>query len=196
MTHAAPGYPTLAQTLSPHHSLIRNVLLVASGAALVALAAQIEIPMQPVPLTLQTLAVLLVGAVLGSKRGAAALALYLAAGAAGLPVLSGGGAGLAKIMGPTGGYLLGFILAAGVVGWLAERYALDRKFAGTALAMLVGNVVIYIPGLLWLANVLHVSASKAVEYGLTPFLIGDGIKLLLAALLLPAAWAFVGRQSD
>lgn len=194
MTHAAPTYPTLAQTIAPHHSLIRNVLLVVGGAALVALAAQIEIPMQPVPLTLQTLAVLLVGAALGSKRGAAALALYMAAGAAGLPVLSGGGAGLAKVMGTTGGYLLGFILAAAVVGWLAERYALDRKFAGTALAMLVGNVIIYIPGLLWLANVLHVSASKAAEYGLTPFLLGDGIKLGLAALLLPAAWAFVGRK--
>ncbi|PYE48393.1 biotin transporter BioY [Deinococcus yavapaiensis] len=188
--------PTLIQTLLPRASVARDVALVVLAAAFVALLAQVEVPIKPVPITLQTLGVLLVGAALGSKRGAAAIATYLAAGAVGLPVLAGGAGGLAKIFGPTGGFLIGFIAAAFVVGWLVERLAADRKVLGTVGAMIAGNLVIYAFGLPWLA--LAVPAlrewSALLAAGFTPFLLGDALKLLLAAALLPSAWAFLGRR--
>lgn len=192
MTQAA--HPTLARTLAPTPGLLRDALLVLGGAALVALVAQVEIPLKPVPVTLQTLAVLLVGAVLGWKRGAASLTTYLLAGAAGLPVFAGGSAGLAKFAGPTGGYLLSYIFAAAAVGWLVQRYALDRKPVGAALAMLVASVVIYAFGLTWLGLVTGLKGQALLNAGLTPFLLGDSLKIALAALLLPGAWAWVRRR--
>ena len=168
------------------------------GAALVAVCAQISLPFQPVPLTLQTLAVLLVGAALGSRRGAAALLTYLAAGAAGLPVFAGGMGSLlsAKTGGltPTFGYLIGFVLAAGLVGYLCERFAADRTPLGTAAAMLVGNAVIYAAGLPVLGLLVHLQGQALFSAGLTPFLLGDAVKLGLAAALLPAAWAVLRRR--
>lgn len=189
-------YPTLIQTLLPRASVTRDLALVVLGATFVALLAQVEVPLKPVPITLQTLGVLLVGAALGSWRGAAAMTTYLAAGAVGLPVLAGGAGGLVKVLGPTGGFLVGFIAAAFVVGWLVERLGADRKVLGTVGAMLVGNVVIYAFGLPWLAFVVPAlrELGTLLTAGVTPFLLGDGLKLLLAAALLPGAWAFLGRR--
>lgn len=194
MTQAAPTHPTLARTLAPTPSLVRDALLILGGAALVALVAQVELPLKPVPVTLQTLAVLLVGAALGWKRGAASMTTYLLAGAAGLPVFAGGSAGLAKFAGPTGGYLLSYIFAAALVGWLVQRYALDRKPLGAAAAMLTASVVIYAFGLTWLGMVTGLKGQALLTAGLTPFLLGDALKIGLAALLLPGAWALVGRK--
>ncbi|MBI0445012.1 biotin transporter BioY [Deinococcus sp. DB0503] len=187
-------HPTLARVLAPAPSLSRDLGLVLGGAALVALVAQVEIPLKPVPITLQTLAVLLVGAALGWKRGAASMATYLLAGAAGLPVFAGGSAGIAKFAGPTGGYLLSYIFAAALVGWLVQRYALDRRPLGAALAMLVASVVIYAFGLTWLSMVTGLKGQALLNAGLTPFLLGDSLKIGLAALLLPGAWAWVRRR--
>lgn len=187
-------HPTLARVLAPAPSLSRDLGLVLGGAALVALVAQVEIPLKPVPITLQTLTVLLVGAALGWKRGAASMATYLLAGAAGLPVFAGGSAGIAKFAGPTGGYLLSYIFAAALVGWLVQRYALDRRPLGAALAMLVASVVIYAFGLTWLSMVTGLKGQALLNAGLTPFLLGDSLKIGLAALLLPGAWAWVRRR--
>lgn len=187
-------HPTLARTLVPRSSLVRDAALVLGGAVLVALVAQVELPLKPVPITLQTLAVLLVGAALGWKRGAASMTTYLLAGAAGLPVFAGGSAGLAKFAGPTGGYLLSYIFAAALVGWLVQRYALDRKPAGAALAMLAASAVIYGLGLTWLGLVTGLKGQALLTAGLTPFLVGDALKIGLAALLLPGAWALVRRR--
>ncbi|ULH16887.1 biotin transporter BioY [Deinococcus sp. KNUC1210] len=187
-------FPTLSGVTFPRSSLLTNILLVLGGAALVALLAQVELPLKPVPVTLQTLGVLLVGAALGWKRGGLALLTYVLAGAVGLPVLSGGGAGLAKVLGPTGGYLAGFVLAAALVGWLVERFGLDRHMPGTALAMLAGNVVIYALGLPWLGHVIPALHGQALlSAGLTTFLLGDALKLALAVLLLPTAWKLLRR---
>jgi len=131
-----------------------------------------------------------VGALLGRARGGLSVLLYLLEGAAGLPVFAGGTAGLARLVGPTGGYLVGFVVAAAVVGFLAQR-GWDRKVGSTALAMLVGNAFIYLFGLPWLAH--FVGAEKAVSLGLLPFIPGDLVKLALAALSLPLGWKLLGR---
>src|SRR3972149_6292301 len=171
---------TLAPTLSTRYfprtaNWLRDLTLIVVGSLLVALFAQIEIPLQPVPITGQTFAVLLVGAALGSKRGAASLALYLAEGTLGLPFFSGGAHGLSYIVGATGGYLVGFVLAAYVIGLLAER-GLERSVRTSFVPFLVGTVIIYACGVSWLAVVIG-SFSKAITAGLLPFLIGDTIKL-------------------
>jgi biotin transport system substrate-specific component len=183
--------PTIARRAWPlANTRLRQLALVTAGSLLVALLAQVRIPLPftPVPLTGQTLAVLLVGAALGSRGGAASLALYLVAGALGLPVFTGWGSGLAHLAGPTGGYLLGFVVAAFVVGWLCER-RLDRRWRTALLPFLAGELVIYACGLPWLAA--YVGAENALAAGLWPFLPGDALKLLLAALALPAAWRAV-----
>jgi biotin transport system substrate-specific component len=165
-------------------------LLVTAGALLVALLAQVRIPLPftPVPLTGQTFAVLLVGAALGSRRGAASLGLYTGLGLAGLPVFAGGASGLGYVFGPTGGYLLGFILSAYVIGRLAER-GLERSLRTSILPFAVGTVIIYALGAIWLA--FYVGPAAAISKGILPFLAGDAIKLALAALTLPAAWKLV-----
>jgi biotin transport system substrate-specific component len=172
--------------------LAANVVLVVAGSLLTALAAQVSIPLPftPVPITGQTFAVLLVGAALGSRRGAASMALYVAQGLAGLPVFAGGKAGLAVLLGPTGGYLIGFIAAAFVTGWLAER-GWDRRPLTTALAMVLGNLVIYLLGVSWLA--VFVGISKAPLLGMVPFIPGDILKIVLATVALPGAWWVVRR---
>jgi biotin transport system substrate-specific component len=194
----ASPFPTLIDTATRRGGLGYSALLVVGGAALVAICAQISLPLQPVPLTLQTLAVLLVGAALGARRGAASLLTYLAAGAAGLPVFAGGGHFLTSAksggLSPTFGYLIGFILAAGLVGWLCERFGADRTPWGTALAMLAGNIVIYAAGLPVLAVLFGLKGQALLSAGLTPFLIGDALKLALAAALLPGAWALLRRR--
>jgi biotin transport system substrate-specific component len=131
--------------------------------------------------------------VLGMRLGAATLMLYIAEGMVGLPVFAKLSAGPAVMAGPTGGYIVGFILAAGLVGYLAER-GWDRSVLRTALAMLCGNIAIYVPGLLWLGTVVGWD-KPVLEWGLTPFLVGDLLKLALAAALLPAAWKLLRRYT-
>lgn len=176
---------------------VRDLALVVGGTLFIAVSAQISIPLpfSPVPLTGQTFAVLLTGAVLGSGLGLASTALYLAAALAGLPVLSPTETGThltgtAVLSMPTLGYVIGFMLASLAVGTLAER-GYSRTPLRTVLAMVVGNVIIYSLGLLWLQHALAASWSDTIAWGLTPFLIGDALKVALAAGLLPAAWSFV-----
>ena len=169
---------------------MRDVLLVGSAAAITGLAAQVAIPLWPVPITLQTLTVLLAGAALGPVRGAAAIGLYLAVGAAGVPWFAQQNSGLAF---PTLGYVIGFVVAATVVGWLARRGA-DRTVVGTIGAMVLGNLIIYAVGVPYLAIAIGVSLPEALGLGLLPFLVGDGLKVLLAAGLLPAAWRLSGDR--
>lgn len=199
-TQALPYVP-LAKTLWPQRTLARDLSLILAGSLLVALLAQVSLPLPftPVPITGQTLGILLVGAALGSRLGFLALLAYLLEGAMGLPVFAGGTGGLAKILGPTGGFLLAFPLAAGLVGLLVERLGLDRSFLGTLLGMLLGNALLYLIGLPWLWAWL-MGAGKAVglsgllAMGLFPFIPGDLVKAVLAAALLPSAWRFLGRR--
>lgn len=170
---------------------VRDVALVLGCAGLTGLAAQVAIstPLSPVPFTLQTLAVLVTGAALGSVRGMLSMLLYLAAGAAGLPWFADHGSGWG---GPSFGYVVGFVVAALVVGALAERRA-DRHVVSTVAMMALGNLLIYAIGTAWLADDLGLSAGKAFELGVRPFLGVDAIKIGLAALALPGAWKLVGR---
>jgi biotin transport system substrate-specific component len=145
-------------------------------------------------MTMQTFVVLTLAMAYGWRLGGATLLLYMAEGAVGLPVFAGTpekGIGLAYMLGGTGGYLIGFVLAAALCGWLAER-GWDRNVAKTALAMLAGNVIIYVPGLIWLGG-LYGWDKPILEWGLTPFVLGDLTKLALAAAVLPLAWKWLGR---
>ncbi|MEV4259550.1 biotin transporter BioY, partial [Spirillospora sp. NPDC049652] len=162
-------------------------------AALVGLAAQISIPLPgtPVPVSGQTFAVLLAGAALGRTRAALGMLLYLAAGVAGVPWFAEGTSGASM---PSLGYVLGFVLAAAVVGRLAERGG-DRTPLRTVATMTFGTVLIYLVGVPYLMASLHVGLDKALHLGVTPFLAGDVLKVLLAAGLLPVAWRFAGRRS-
>ncbi len=187
--------PTLANRVWPAASsnrLLRAALLAILGSALVAVCAQVNVPMVPVPMTLQTLAVLAIGGAYGSRLGATTLALYALEGVVGLPVFAQFKAGPAILMGPTGGYIVGFIAAAGLVGFLAER-GFDRNVVKMFAAMLLGAAVLYIPGLAWLSTFVG-GFARAVELGLIPFIAGDLVKAALAALAFPAAWHLLGRR--
>jgi biotin transport system substrate-specific component len=177
-------------------TLAYRAALVLGGSWTVAALAQVEVhlPFTPVPFTGQTLGVLLVGGALGGGLGAASIALYLAQGALGLPFYSGGDSGIEflRLSSATGGYLWGFVVAAFVVGRLAER-RWDRSAASALAAMLVGEVVLYAVGVPWLAQSLDVSLAEALDLGLRPFLVVDGLKLLLAGTMLPAAWRLAER---
>jgi biotin transport system substrate-specific component len=174
-------------------SVLRELGLVLGGAALTGLAAQFSVPVpgSPVPVTGQTFAALLVGTALGARRGAAALTVYLLAGAAGLPWFAGGSSGWGL---PTLGYLLGFVLAAALTGLLARRGA-DRGPLRTAVAMVLGNLAIYAVGVPYLAASLHVPLARAAQLGLYPYLPGDALKVLLAMGALPLAWKLVGDRA-
>jgi biotin transport system substrate-specific component len=174
---------------------VHNAALIAGAGAVTALAAQVAIPLPwtPVPITGQTFAVLLTGAVLGARRAFLAQALYLLEGALGLPVFAGGAAGVLKLVGPTGGYLMAFPFAAAAVGALCER-GWDRRFGSMLAAMLLGSTVFFALGLLQLSR--FVPGSTLLAQGLLPFLPGDLIKSSLAALAFPAAWRLVARGRD
>lgn len=174
----------IADRLFPR-SLTTNVALVSAGAALTALAAQIQLPMWPVPMTMQTFAVLLVGAALGAKRGALSLSLYLALGAAGLPVFSSAKS-LAGVL-PTAGYIIGFVAAAALVGFLASR-GFSSTALRVALSFAAGSLVIYGFGVSGLMITLGLDLATAISVGVIPFLVGDAAKAALAAALLPLAW--------
>jgi biotin transport system substrate-specific component len=169
--------------------LVRDVVLVVGAAALTGVAAQFAIPLLPVPVTLQTLTVLLAGAALGPLRGGLSMGFYLVAGAAGVPWFAQQNSGLGFV---TLGYVVGFVVAATLVGWLARRGA-DRTFRGTIAAMVAGNLVIYAIGVPYLAQALGIGLVEAIGVGMTPFLVGDALKILLAAGLLPAAWRLARR---
>jgi biotin transport system substrate-specific component len=175
---------------------VRHIGLVILGTLLIALSAQVSVvvPGNPVPLTGQTFGVLLSGGALGFKRGLVATLLYLAIGAIGLPVFAEGRAGIEIVYGATGGYLVGFIVAAALVGRLAEL-GWDRTIWGGVAAMLLGSVAIYAIGVPWLAvTAFDGDLGEAVSNGLTPFLVWDAVKLALAAAAFPMAWWFVGRR--
>ena len=172
--------------------LLWDVVLVAGFACFTAAFAQISFWVGPVPITGQTFAVLLAGALLGSRRGALSQLTYLAVGATGIPYwfALGGPPGIARLVGPTGGYLIGFAAAAFVVGWLAER-GWDRRVWMAIPAMLGGSIVIYIFGLSWLSH--FVPGDAVLQAGLYPFVIGDLIKVVAAALILPSGWMLLRR---
>ena len=170
----------------------REVALILGGILLIALSAQLRIilPFSPVPITGQTFTILLIGTLYGSKRGLATVMTYLALGAMGLPVFAGGAFGIARLVGPTAGYLVGFLAAAFVVGLLSER-GWDRKPWTTAASMIIGNGIIYMTGVLWLSR--FVGWQAVLSTGFLPFLAGDALKIALATILLPAGWKILGR---
>jgi biotin transport system substrate-specific component len=172
---------------------VKQIILVIAGIAALALAAKIKIPMFPVPMTMGTFAVLSIGAAYGMRLGLATIIGYMLIGALGFDVFAGSSAetfGMIYMMGGTGGYLVGYVLAILALGY-AARLGWDRSIGKMALAMGLGNVLIYVPGLVWLA-VLYGTDAPIFTWGLTPFLLGDLVKLALAALLLPAVWGLVG----
>jgi len=173
-------------------SILNEVLIVIGAAGFVGILAQISIHLSftPVPITGQTLGVLVAGTALGWKRGAAAMALYGMIGVAGVPWFAGHTSGF---VGASFGYIVGFVLCAALCGFLAERGA-DRSLVKSVPAMVVGEIVMYAIGVIWLGVSLHVGPARAIALGFTPFLIGDTIKAIIAALLLPGAWKLADRH--
>ncbi|MCR9148938.1 MAG: biotin transporter BioY [Rhodobacteraceae bacterium] len=178
---------TLTRALVPAPTLAQKAALVLAGTALIAISAQISVPFFPVPMTLQTLAVLLVGFALGARLGALTVAAYVAEGAMGLPVFSGFKAGLG---GPTTGFLLGFVAMAFIAGWAADRGV--RSVPGLALVALAASAVLYLPGVAWLGAAI--GFEKAIAVGMMPFLLGDVVKAVLAALIVTGGWSLLGRK--
>ena len=194
-----PVRPTLAGAVWPEQAstasrAARAVLLALVGSAVLTLSARLSVPFWPVPMTLQSLAVLLIGAGFGLRLGAATVALYLVEGAIGLPVFAGTpmhGLGLAYMMGPTGGYLIGFLVAAALVGFFAERGA-DRSVPKLLGAMALGHVVLFAFGYAWLAHLL--GKDIAFTAGVEPFILGTVVKTLLAGLVVPAVWQLMAKR--
>ena len=196
-TPAATYQPTLADTLWPQQEGVRDVLrlvvLALAGTALLVLSAKIKVPFWPVPMTMQTFAVLVIGMAYGWRLGTATVALYLIEGAVGLPVFTGTperGIGVLYMVGPTGGFLIGFVAGAAISGWLAEQ-GWDRSIIRTLGAMLAGETVMFALGLGWLAHLFGV--TKAIEFGLAPFVWAEIFKIALAAAVMPGAWWLLGR---
>jgi biotin transport system substrate-specific component len=190
MSIATTAHQPLIDRLWPtaERPLVRQAILIALGSVLLWASAKAQVPMWPVPMTMQSFVVLVIGMGYGSRLGAATVALYLLEGAIGLPVFAGTpekGIGLAYMMGTTGGYLVGFVIAAATVGWLAER-GWDRTLPQAVAAMAVGSVLLLLPGVAWLA--VLIGGSKAIALGLMPFIAGSVVKLALAAAVMPLAW--------
>lgn len=174
-----------------------NVLVVVAGSLLLALSAKIQVPFYPIPMSMQTFVVIGLGLALGSSLGWCTVLLYLAEGAAGLPVFAGTpekGLGLAYMTGPTGGFLIGFLLAAALAGWLAER-GWDRNPLTAMAAALLAAAVIYVPGLIWLGSEIGFD-RPVMQFGLIPFIPGDIAKALLAALVFPVAWKWLDARGN
>ena len=176
-------------------SRVRHVALIVLGALLIYLTARIAFPVpgSPVPVTGQTFGVLLVGGALGFRRGVASVALYVLIGLIGLPFFAEGKGGVNVILGASGGYIVGFVLAAAIVGRLAEL-GWDRRIIGAIGAMIIGEIAIYAVGVPWLMAVAHLDLANGLKQGLTPFIVGDALKLILAAAAFPVAWWVVGRR--
>ncbi|MDC0230281.1 biotin transporter BioY [Deltaproteobacteria bacterium] len=190
-------YPSLFQTLvldkaeNNSQKIFRYGILILAGSALIAICAQVSFPFYPVPVTMQTFAVLLIGLTYGWRLGGITMALYLVEGAIGLPVFAGGKGGMIVLMGPTAGYLYGFFLAAVACGWFAER-GFDRSYFRLIVPLLAGNVLLYTSGLIWLGNFIGWD-KPILDLGLYPFIPGDLLKIALAAVLLPTVWKSVER---
>jgi len=197
MTIAVPARrPVLADRVLPRN-LATDAVLVIAGVALVTLFSYLQVPLWPVPITGQTLAVLLVGSTLGAARGGISMVLYGLVGSLGLPVFAPDADGSLSsgwhvVAGPTGGYIVGFVLSAVLVGLLAER-TWDRKVLKAIVTFVAGSVVVFAVGLPWLAVVLHLNLEQTLQGGLYPFLIGGAIKAAIAAGLLPLAWLGADR---
>ncbi len=178
---------SIRATALPNASIATDAVLAIAGAALISLAAQISIalPFTPVPITGQTLAVTGTAAVLGLRTGTAASILYALAGCVGLPVFADGKSGFHILTGATGGYIVGFVVCAACIGWCSDR-GWTAKFSSSVGAMLLGETIVYAFGVLWLRHSLGVSLERAFELGLYPFVVGDLLKVYLAAALLPA----------
>lgn len=185
------GSSTLATAVWPQASLGREALLVVGGSWFISLTAQVAFQIGPVPITGQVFGVLMVAAILGSRRGTAAVLVYLLQGAMGLPVFAGGTAGFVVLTGPTAGYLVGFIPAAFVVGWLCEK-GWDQYVSTAIVAMVLGCIVIYEFGIAWLQQ--FVGWEQVFVVGLVPFVPGDFIKVILASILLPVGWKLIGTR--
>ena len=184
---------TLSSALLGPAGAIKRLAMVLGGSFLIALAAQVSVPMLPVPMTLQTLAILVVGLTFGARLGAATLIVDLAEGAMGLPVFANGAAGFPVLFGPTAGFLFGFVAMAGLVGYAAER-GLARGFIGTALTAVAASALLYVPGVLWLAAVTPLDLNGAVTAGMLPFLAGDAVKAVIAALVVAGGWSILGKR--
>ena len=200
MTTENNSMPTIANLVWPESkstNALRFVVLAFAGSLLIAVSSKVQIPFYPVPMTMQTFVILGLSMALGWRLAGATLALYLLQGMLGLPVFAGSpekGIGLAYMMGGTGGYLLGFLAAAVTCGWLGEK-GWDRNVFKTAAAMFIGNALIYIPGILWL-GLLFGWDKPIIEWGLTPFILGDITKIALATAVLPLAWKFLNKNHD
>lgn len=182
----ALGRPTLADRIFTR-SIATDVVLIAAGAALTAIAAQLTVPLWPVPITGQTLAVLMVGSTLGAVRGSLSMLLYAALGIVGLPVFSDASHGFSVIAGPTGGYIIGFVFAAALTGWLAQR-TWDHRILGAIASFAAGTLVTFAVGLPWLAASLGLNLQQTLAAGLYPFVVGGIVKALLAAGFIRLAW--------
>jgi biotin transport system substrate-specific component len=190
---AGPHGALITRLVPGDTSAVRTVAMVAAGVAFLALLAQVRVQIGPVPFTGQTLGVLVLGAAYGARLGALTTGAYALLGVAGLPLFAGGGSGASYLLGPTGGYLIGFVAAAALLGVLAER-GWDRSYPLTALAMLLATGVIYLFGVAWLAVALGGNLNAALTAGLAPFVVGDLMKLGVAVMLLPTAWRLLGRR--
>jgi biotin transport system substrate-specific component len=195
MERAVVDQRPMIDAVWPRAGASREVILALGGSLLIALSAQLRVPLpfSPVPITGQTFAVLLIGALYGSRRAPGTIATYLTLGLLGLPVFQGGTAGLAVLLGPTAGYLVGYLPAAWLVGFLSERGA-GRSPSATALSMIAGNIVIYSTGVVVLAR--FVGWNQVVATGVAPFLVGDAVKIALATVALPAGWRLLGTSSQ
>lgn len=184
---------TLTQAALPARSTATNTLLVLAGSALIALSAQASVPMWPVPMTLQTLAITIIGLTYGSRLAALTVLAYLAEGAMGLPVFANASGGIAPLMGPTAGFLWGFVGMAWLSGWLVER-GLDRGFLRLFVAGIVPGMLLFVPGAAALSIVLGKSMADSVALAVTPFLVGGVIKALIAAMAVAGGWQFFKKR--
>ena len=186
-------YADILRPIDKTRAAFYDFALILGGSVVIALCAQIVIPLPIIPITGQTFAVLMAGALLGSRRGSLCILAYLTEGLVGLPVFAMGKFGPAALLSPTGGYLVGFLAAAWVTGFLSER-GWDRRVWTTALAMLMGTVCIYAFGLVWLGCLT--GSANVLACGLYPFVIGDLLKIILAAFLLPTGWKLIHKNSE
>jgi biotin transport system substrate-specific component len=189
--------PTFIAAMWPERTAagVRIAALTLLGSLALAASAKLQVPFYPVPMTMQSLVVLLLGMAFGWRLGAATVLLYLLEGAFGLPVFAGTpekGIGIAYMMGPTGGYLIGFVAAAALTGWLAER-GWDRSLWRSAVALSLGHAVLFLTGPAWLA--VYIGWPRAVAFGLMPFLAGTVVKTALGVALVRAGWAMLGRRT-
>ena len=188
---------SLRTSLIPHSTVLSNAVLVVSGVLGLAVLAQIAVPVpgSPVPVTGQTLGVLILGTTYGSTLGVTTFALYILAGIAGAPVFANSSHGLESIVGATGGYLIGMLVATFVLGQLA-RFRLDQKFLTALPSMLIGTVITFVFGLVWLHQYTGQSWSWTIAAGFTPFIIGETLKIAIAGTSLPAVWRVVNRKNS